>query len=121
MGWCAAPGCSATFVIDRAEAPWSRARTCSDSCRARLGNRGRHGGTCEHCAVVESWRELAASQFIDCERAGGDEYARPITYREFLTGHRYSNAPCGWCGQDAGEPVELEPQAADQQECTAAA
>lgn len=92
MGYCAGPRCSAAYVIDRTEAPWARARTCSESCRARLGNRGRNGATCEHCAVVESWRELVAAEVVALEVACADEDARPTTYKSFLTNHRYSNA-----------------------------
>lgn len=48
--------CGAHFVLDRQVEPWSRARTCSESCRARLGNRGRSSATCAHCVMVENYR-----------------------------------------------------------------
>jgi hypothetical protein len=54
--------CGAMFVLDRAVAPWARARTCSESCRARLGNRGRTALTCQHCAMVEALVQEAERQ-----------------------------------------------------------
>lgn len=85
-GRCAV--CPASVLIDRQQQPWARARTCSESCRAKLGNRGRNSSNCTHCDVVESYRLTRDSDIRAIEVAAGDERP-PITYRDFLTGYRY--------------------------------
>jgi hypothetical protein len=98
MGWCRA--CGDTFLLDRdEEGPWARARTCSDVCRARLGNRGRNSSNCRHCVLVESYRELRESQIRQYEVACADEDLRPITWGKFLEGYRAEPEPAGLCNE----------------------
>lgn len=85
MGWCRC--CGTTYTIDRQQAPWSRARTCSDTCRAILGNRGRNPLTCDHCAMVETYTHERHRQEIAIENGGWrDETWRQsiITFRAWL-------------------------------------
>ena len=90
-GWCAV--CGALFVLDRAVEPWSRARTCSESCRARLGNRGRTSLTCEHCVMVEGYHAERCRQEQALEDGGWrDEAARLVTFGEWLRWWEWSGA-----------------------------
>lgn len=88
--------CRRRFTIDRRRTPWSRRRTCWDeSCRARLGNRGRNSSNCSHCGLVESYRLARDSDMREnIEIAGGDERP-PLDFRTFLTGWRAEREPEG--------------------------
>jgi hypothetical protein len=90
-GFCA--WCEDPFIVDRAEQPWARARTCSESCAKRLANLPRHSGTCRHCEMVEGWRLAADSDLRRIEVAGQDEDARPVTFREWLTFYEWEVDP----------------------------
>lgn len=82
--------CGKGFVLDRQAQPWSRARTCSGPCRARLGNRGRDVTTCRHCDMVEGYRlaRYAEEQAAETIGDGLDEdwRSRSITFRRWLEG-----------------------------------
>lgn len=86
--------CGEPFVIDRELQPWARARTCSDSCRARLGNRGRDATSCEHCAMVEDFVQEAQRQRIALENEQrADEDARAIvTLGDWMRYYPWSGA-----------------------------
>jgi hypothetical protein len=77
--------CGRRFSLNRRRQPWARAVTCGPACRVAWAHRRRFAG-CRHCDVVASWREL-----VDAfgEPAGGDEFARPPTFGEFLSGFRF--------------------------------
>lgn len=88
--------CGAGFVLDREAQPWSRARTCSASCRARLGNRGRSPVSCEHCVMVEGYHDERERQLVALEggEALRDESARGrvIVFRTWLTHYPWAPA-----------------------------
>ena len=77
-----------SFVLDRQAQPWSRARTCSGSCRAVLGNRNRTPETCEHCVMVAGFHAERCRQEVAVENGGRwrDETARRqlVTFRVWL-------------------------------------
>lgn len=83
------PVCGAAFVLDRAEQPWARARTCSTPCAKRLANRDRTPVTCRHCDMVEDFYLAQDADIRRIEVCGQDEDARPVTFREWLVRYEW--------------------------------
>lgn len=89
------PVCGAGFVLDRQVQPWARARTCSDGCRARLGNRGRNEVSCEHCVMVAGYRDERGRQLVAVEDGGfRDERAasRVVVFGVWLQVYEWPSA-----------------------------
>ena len=83
--------CESSFVLDRQAQPWSRARTCSGSCRAVLGNRNRTPETCDHCVMVEGYHHERCRQERARENGGfRDEDARLVQFRTWLEGYPWA-------------------------------
>lgn len=92
MGWCPVDG--VPFVLDRAVQPWARARTCSDSCRARLGNRGRRPATCDHCVMVADFhveRERQETALENEHRQDEDAAAALVAFGAWLRHYPWPN------------------------------
>jgi len=94
--------CGERFVIDRAVQPWARARTCSDACARRRGNRGRTPANCRHCAMVEeyaslrSWHEYLHDNGQNPDGSPGgfrdeDAHLLMIQFRTWLIHYRYEH------------------------------
>lgn len=94
--------CGRRYSLDLRRQPWARATTCSPTCRARKGNRGRHAGNCSHCVVVELYRLARDTDLHEVEVAAGDE--RPLlTFRDFLRGYRFEREPADYSSDHAVE------------------